>query len=202
MWLDIQKRAKENLKREIATLTGEYNDLAVKIETALGGARMDEGALKSVKDSKQANAATKVHSIELARVADVREKKRAILERKEQISEKIALFISEDAGVMRRGFTTEYFHSLKSKRGGVTQEDKEARLMFGILEPDVMVLSHGGPAAYASKRVGEEISSSSASSSSSAPTGGGGGGGGGGGPAAVRVTASGGVDKRFKAGAK
>ena len=31
MWLDIQKRAKENLKREIATLTGEYNDLAVKI---------------------------------------------------------------------------------------------------------------------------------------------------------------------------
>ena len=120
-------------------------------------------------------------------------KKRAIVERKEQLIHTLTLFIQEDQGVLRTGYTTAYYNTIMSKRGGLTEKERADKFIFGATEAPsaapIPVQHEGGggggggassapsaPVSYAGKKREEEAS--------------------------VPVTKTGEPDKRFKAGAK
>lgn len=196
--LNVQHRILKNLKSEINDADEQYNQLAVRIERACGGRRMGEPELLAVKNNQRAPAAAQQESISLGVIASALQKKRAIVERKEALIQSLTLFVQEDQGVMRRGFTTEYFRAIMAKRGGLTEKERADKIIFGVegAPPPqaAAVAAEGGAssssaAAAAPKRPAAEVEVLPAA-------------GGGGGGAAAPLTKTGEPDKRYKAGAK
>jgi hypothetical protein len=108
-----------------------YGEKAKTIEKLCGKGRMGEPELLAVKNNQRAPAAAQQESISLGVIASALQKKRAIVERKEALIQSLSLFIQEDQGVMRRGYTTEYFRSIMAKRGGLTEKERADKIIFG-----------------------------------------------------------------------
>ena len=188
-----QERILVCLKKEIDAMLVNYNSLAISIEKGMGVGRMGETQLLGVKDLQKAPPKVQQDSISLGVIARSLAKKRAIVERKERLIQSLVLFIQEDQGVLRTGYTTAYYNSIIAKRGGLTEKERADKFIFGATEAPA-------PAAAVA-----EASSSSSSSFSSAPA-----------PVSYAcasatktkreeeapLTKTGEVDKRFKAGAK
>jgi hypothetical protein len=196
--LKVQERILSCLKSEINDADEQYNKLAVSIERACGGRRMGEPELLAVKNNLRAPAAAQQESISLGVIASALQKKRAIVERKEALIQSLSLFIQEDQGVMRRGYTTAYYQSIMAKRGGLTEKERADKIIFGAAEGPA-------PAAAAAAAAAAEGGASSSAAAAApkrpaaeveiVPAAGGGGG-------AAPLTKTGEPDKRYKAGAK
>jgi hypothetical protein len=203
--LDTQKRIVSCLRLEIDGASDSYDALALSIEKACGGRRMSEEALLAIKSNADAPAKAQQESIQLGVVARDLAKRRSIVGRKEQLCATLALFISEDDGVMRKDYTTAYYNMLKSKTGGLTHKEKADKFIFGLADAPaaaqapppaaaaaaaaapILYAAGGGAASSAAKTKREEDESPPAASK------------------VVRLTASGQPDKRtksFKDGAK
>ena len=190
--LKVQQRITTTLKKEIEAMDAEYNVLATTIEKAMAKGRMGEPQLLSVKDDGRASAKAQQDSISLGVIARSLTKKRTIVERKERLIHTLTLFIQEDQGVLRRGYTTAYYQSIMAKRGGLTEKERADKVIFGAAEaPAVIVVSDAGSSSSSSS------SSSAAAAAASGPVSYAG---------AKRedapLTKNGEVDKRFKTGAK
>jgi len=197
--LKVQERILSCLKNEIDDADEAYGEKAKTIEKLCGKGRMGEPELLAVKNNQRAPAAAQQESISLGVIASALQKKRAIVERKEALIQSLSLFIQEDQGVMRRGYTTEYFRSIMAKRGGLTEKERADKIIFGA--------EGHAPAATAAAAAAPEGGASSSSSAAYAgakrpaadvevlPAAGGGGG-------AAPLTKTGEPDKRYKAGAK
>jgi hypothetical protein len=187
--LKVQQRILLVLNKDIEAMDVNYNSLAISIEKAMSMGRMGESQLLGAKDNQKAPPKVQQDSISLGVIAKSLAKKRAIVERKERLISTLVLFIQEDQGVLRTGYTSAYYASLKTKRGGLTEKERADKFIFGMIDDVVDVSSF----------------SSSSSSSSSA------------GAAAapvsyagtktkrdedVPLTKSGERDKRYAAGAK
>jgi len=187
--LKVQQRIMTTLTKEIDAMDINYNALATTIEKAMAKGRMGEPQLLAVKDDAKAPAKTQQDSISLGVIARSLAKKRTIVERKERLIHTLTLFIQEDQGVLRKGYTTAYYQSIMAKRGGLTEKERADKVIFGATEAPVIVVS--------------DSSSSSSSSSSSAAAAASG-------PVSYAgakreeapLTKTGEVDKRFKTGAK
>ena len=184
------------LNREIEGMDVQYNTLATTIEKAMGKGRMSEPALLAVKDNSKTPAKVQQDSISLGVLAKSLAKKRAIVERKEQLIHTLTLFIQEDQGVLRAGYTTAYYNTIMSKRGGLTEKERTDKFIFGCTEaPSVAPIpAHyegggggGGASSAAAAAAAGPISYSGGKSKreDDAP-----------------LTKTGEPDKRFKAGTK
>jgi len=192
--LKVQQRITTTLKKEIEVMDAEYNALATTIEKAMAKGRMGEPQLLAVKDDAKAPAKSQQDSISLGVIARSLAKKRTIVERKERLIHTLSLFIQEDQGVLRKGYTTAYFQAIMAKRGGLTEKERADKVIFGAAEAPVIVVSDTGSSSSSSS---SSAAAAAASASASGPVSYAG---------AKReeapLTKTGEVDKRFKTGAK
>ncbi len=128
--LMMQEYVKTTLDTEIQDVTRAYNTLATELEGVMGKGRMSESQLLAIKDDPKGKPDAKQLSIRLGVLAGSLEKKRAIVERKTALIQTIKLFIQEDKGVLRQGFTTAYYQSLAAKRGGLTETERRDKAVF------------------------------------------------------------------------
>jgi len=188
--LKVQQRIQNTLNREIDALDGEYNSLATTIEKAMNKGRMGETQLLAVKDNAKAPAKVQQYSISLGVIAKSLAKKRTIVERKERLIHSLSLFIQEDQGVLRTGYTTAYYNSIMAKRGGLTEKERADKVIFGAAEAYAPVApeapSSGSGSGSGSGSAAAPVSySGSKIKAEEAP-----------------LTKTGEVDKRYKSGAK
>jgi len=191
--LKVQQRITTTLKKEIEVMDAEYNALATTIEKAMAKGRMGEPQLLAVKDDAKAPAKSQQDSISLGVIARSLAKKRTIVERKERLIHTLSLFIQEDQGVLRKGYTTAYFQAIMAKRGGLTEKERADKVIFGAAEaPAVIVVSDTGSSSSSSSAAAAAASASASGPVSYA----------GAKREEAPLTKTGEVDKRFKTGAK
>ena len=128
------------------------NEVADELQRLLGGKRrLSDEALKAVRHDQSKSGAAVRLSIDYCEL-DVRiAKRQEVIERKKSLVAKLKVLIEGNRGIMKDELNTALYNSLKTKKGGLTDEQRLQRKWLllddepvPVPEPAVVVGGGGG----------------------------------------------------------
>ena len=171
------------LTQEVDTLYEQQNNVAAELQSMLKAKRrLNDEELREVRFDKKANGDCVRLSIDYALLGVKIAKRNEVLERKETLIEKIKAYMS-GKGVMKDELDTALHTLLKSKKGGLTEEQRLQRKWLLIDdEPAPAAAYVAPPPAYAPPAFAPPVTTSAPSTKTTA----------------APITKTGEPDKRYK----
>ena len=177
------KRDVAHYRQEIETLLNEKNKHADALYAATSkGAsakRLSDEQLIALRYTKGTKAAVVVHSVEFEQCFTKIKNREELIEAKENLLSKLNIYL-QSSGLMKDKLDLVFKKQLASQKGGLTEETRSLRRLLGIADTVPTTTTYEPPV---TSQVGTGASASTPSSSTIT---------------AVKVTASGEPDRRFK----
>jgi hypothetical protein len=139
------------LDAESDKLYSEQNEIAIKLQAIIGGKRrLNDEQLNAVRNDKTASDAAVRLSLDYHELGVKIEKRVEVIARKKSLIAKLKVLVQGNRGIMKDNMDAALYHALKSKKGGLTDEQRLQRKWLLIDDEPVAEPVYVGAGAGAS----------------------------------------------------